>query len=106
MRGRLFTVGIAFTLFTVVLSLSWSRDPAPTAPATAPSSFFLIVPDLGPPAEWDQGDSPDGRRESSIDFYGNDVTSAIATYKLDTSGSLYEEHSPRTALPRLAPPEA
>jgi hypothetical protein len=105
MRGRLFTVGIGFTLFTVVLALCWSRVPAPPAPAT-PESFFLIVPELGPPAEWTQPDSPDRRRENATDFYGNDVTSAIATYKLDRSGSIYEEHAPRTALPRLAPPEA
>lgn len=106
MRGRLVTVGIGFTLFTLVLSLSWSRDLAPPAPAAATGSFFLIVPELGPLAEWDEADSSEGGRENSVDFYGNDVTSAIATYKLDTSGSLYEEHSPRTALPRLAPPEA
>jgi hypothetical protein len=43
---------------------------------------------------------PEGRR----DRYGNEVTDAIATYKRDRAGSVYEEHSPQTEVPQLAPP--
>jgi hypothetical protein len=38
------------------------------------------------------------------DFYGNEVSEAVAKYKLDGDGSLYEVHSPQTELPRLASP--
>lgn len=38
------------------------------------------------------------------DLYGNEVTEAIAEYKLDARGSLYELHSPQTEMPRLRPP--
>jgi hypothetical protein len=39
------------------------------------------------------------------DLHGNEVTPAIAKYKLDAWGSLYEEHSPHTELPRLGNPK-
>jgi hypothetical protein len=38
------------------------------------------------------------------DLYGNDVSDAVATYSRDRAGSVYEEHSPQTEVPRLAPP--
>ena len=38
------------------------------------------------------------------DIYGNDVSPAIASYKSDGSGSVYEEHSPDTEVARLRPP--
>ncbi len=40
------------------------------------------------------------------DLLGNDVTPAVATYKLDTTGVLYEEHSPQTELPQLGEPRS
>jgi len=40
-----------------------------------------------------------------IDLYGNDVSPAVATYSFDALGSLYEEHSPQTELPRLGSPK-
>jgi hypothetical protein len=42
----------------------------------------------------------------AVDFYGNEVTAAVATYKLDGSGALYELHSPQTELPQLPPPKS
>jgi hypothetical protein len=43
---------------------------------------------------------------SAIDLYGNDVSDAVAKYKLDATGSLYELHSPQTELPRLGSPKS
>jgi hypothetical protein len=40
-----------------------------------------------------------------MDLFGNEVSEAVAGYRLDEVGVLYEEHSPRTELPRLAAPE-
>ena len=39
------------------------------------------------------------------DFLGNPVSPAVATYKFDATGSLYETHSPQTELPRLGSPK-
>jgi hypothetical protein len=47
-------------------------------------------------------DEPDADAER--DLYGNDVSTAVATYKSDRSGTVYEEHSPNTQVPRLKPP--
>ena len=44
--------------------------------------------------------------EDEIDLYGNDVSDAVAKYKLDSDGSLYELHSPQTQLPRLGSPRS
>jgi len=41
-----------------------------------------------------------------VDMFGNEVTSAMATYKLDPSGIMYEEHNPDTELPRLGIPRS
>ena len=45
-----------------------------------------------------------GISDSSRDFFGNEISPAVATYKLDATGLLYEEHSPQTEIPRLAEP--
>jgi hypothetical protein len=44
--------------------------------------------------------------EPAIDLYGNEVIDAVATYKLDRGGSLYEEHSPQTEVPHLKSPKS
>jgi hypothetical protein len=44
--------------------------------------------------------------EVPIDLHGNEVRPAIARYKIDPTGVLYEEHSPDTELPKLAPPRS
>jgi hypothetical protein len=55
---------------------------------------------------------PSGDRGSDLtedevtDVYGNEVTAAVATYKVDAAGTLYELHSPQTELPRLAAPKS
>jgi hypothetical protein len=44
--------------------------------------------------------------DEPVDLYGNEVTAAVAQYKLDGRGALYELHSPETELPQLAPPKS
>jgi hypothetical protein len=38
------------------------------------------------------------------DLYGNEVSDAVTTFKIDGGGSLYEVHSPQTGLLHLGPP--
>jgi len=55
----------------------------------------------------DRASQQDEKRDgSAIDLYGNDVSDAVAKYKLDATGSLYELHSPQTELPRLGSPKS
>lgn len=49
----------------------------------------------------DTASEPD---EELRDLYGNDISDAVAKYKNDRSGGLYEEHSPQTEVARLKPP--
>jgi len=44
--------------------------------------------------------------DSLPDLRGNRVNDAVAKYKVDAAGGLYELHSPQTELPRLAPPKS
>jgi hypothetical protein len=44
--------------------------------------------------------------DGPVDLYGNEVTEAVAKYKFDSTGSLYETHSPQTELPRLGSPKS
>jgi len=83
-------------------------------------SAFLLCPVLKPPTVTAsrsesvataahqttpiRDDREDGG-DHSVDFYGNDVTDAVAQYTLDPGGSLYELHSPRTELLHLAAPK-
>jgi hypothetical protein len=59
-----------------------------------PSSNGRIAPQTAPERQ-------DARR---LDRYGNDVSNAVATYTYDRAGTVYEEHSPQTEVPRLKPP--
>ena len=38
------------------------------------------------------------------DMLGNDVEPALADYRIDGGGEVYERHSPETAVPRLSSP--
>ena len=51
------------------------------------------------------GDVPGDDMPHNLDLYGNEVTDAVAKYRFDASGSLYELHSPQTEVPKLAPPK-
>ncbi|HEY6613118.1 MAG TPA: hypothetical protein VIZ32_01325 [Vicinamibacterales bacterium] len=44
-------------------------------------------------------------RDAAVDLNGNEVRQAIAHYKVDPMGALYEEHSPDTEVPRLGSPK-
>ena len=70
---------------------------------TPPDGGRDIVDPLGEPGR--RGALRDEENEEE-DLLGNPVSSAVATYKFDATGSLYETHSPQTALPRLGAPKS
>jgi hypothetical protein len=84
------------------------RDPFHAA---APLANSASLPDLSNGSNGanraDRASQQDEKRDgSAIDLYGNDVSDAVAKYKLDATGSLYELHSPQTELPRLGSPKS
>jgi len=86
-RGR--TLIVAITLGGVTVS----------GLAASPTGSFSSIPR----ASHDEFAFPP--RDVPVDFNGNEVRQAIARYKIDPTGALYEEHSPDTELPRLGAPK-
>jgi hypothetical protein len=90
------TIGCARLAPGLLARAEWRA--AAQKPATASSTESL------PPRLLEPG-RDDDENEGDVDLYGNDVTDAVAKYKLDSDGSLYELHSPQTQLPRLESPK-
>ena len=89
-------IGGAYLTPQLATSDDGAASIAPAAPATTPPVAAVTTGD-----DRDAGDPND----AFTDLYGNEVSDAIATYKFDQSGSLYELHSPQTELPRLGIPK-
>jgi hypothetical protein len=89
-RGRIAVV-LTLTLFTVAFSAGQRLHRPDRRPAPHGSRLVAVQPQ---PAD-----------AAIIDAFGNEVTQAVATYKIDSTGDLYEEHSPQTEVPRLGSPK-
>ena len=85
------------------------------APQFVTRSHFATEPQKAPPpadvrpaSVWSDTADDDVQGDDipeNLDLYGNEVTDAVAKYRFDASGSLYELHSPQTEVPKLAPPK-
>ena len=106
-------IGSLLTVAVVILIVSsWVRELAaprntqlsPTTLENGSRSLFRAA--RGPDAIAITSPSRGDRVDDAIDLYGNEVNAAVATYKLDRSGALYELHSPQTEVPQLPPPKS
>lgn len=83
---------------------------APRADARTAAGIAASTSDIdNPSSDHSRAAEPEiapEREEGATDLYGNDVASAVAKYRLDVDGSLYEAHSPQTQLPRLGSPKS
>ena len=77
---------------------------APQRAHGLPTSVTASATELPPPRIFEGPREPED--DSIVDLFGNDVTDAVAKYKLDSEGTLYELHSPQTQLPRLGSPKS
>ncbi len=48
----------------------------------------------------------DQEDDSQLDLQGNEVTSAVARYRFDSQGNIYETHAPHTEVPHLGSPQS
>ena len=94
------TVAIAMTSPLLAPQTPTDRGTS-TSTRVIPSSTERRLPYAQPDAN-----APGMDEESTTDLYGNDVTAAVARYKLDATGSLYEAHSPQTQLAKLGSPKS
>jgi len=88
-----------------------------TAQLGAPASSLAVAPAVVVPSPTvasvqqlavlsDNTTQPNTDADPDLDFYGNEVTAAVAEYKIDAVGRLYELHSPQSQLPRLGSPKS
>ena len=102
---------LVFVAMMAIALTSPLLAPQPIAPFDSGTSTFTTVIPLSterplPYAQPDGPNAPGTDEESTTDLFGNDVTAAVARYKLDATGSLYEAHSPQTQLAKLGSPKS
>lgn len=96
-------IGSIWVLSLVAGRAWWPLGPAYSVAAT--SAEITARPTQAPgevtgAPRMEHGDPADPR----TDLFGNEVEEALADYRIDLRGDVYERHSPDTAVPRLGPP--
>lgn len=95
-RAIALVVIVAVVVMCALFSLS-AESTLDRLPASARPSHAVFAPS--------DTDTPDDA-QGTVDLFGNDVTDAVARYRLDATGSLYEVHSPETEIPKLGSPKS
>ncbi len=115
-RMLAFVGGMLAGMLLLLVVAGVSRTPAATAAkasTAAKSAASASVPhDSGPtfshPVDPHDGlvsadtEPDDG---TQVDLQGDEVTAAVARYRFDAQGNIYETHAPHTEVPRLGTPQ-
>jgi hypothetical protein len=92
-------IGVAW-LCSLVAGQRVGRDDAMSSIMTSPAEFTAQAPSAS-------GEATGGPRvedDSQVDVLGNEIENAVADYRIDRGGDVYERHSPETAIPKLRSP--
>jgi hypothetical protein len=84
----------------------WNPPSALAIAATSAEITDLSGPNPGAVAGGSQvesDDSPD-TADPRFDLFGNEIEEAVADYRIDLRGGVYERHSPDTAVAKLGAP--
>jgi hypothetical protein len=92
-------------VYALLLVTSSHPNPKPDRPDTRRSRTDFHDIDRAGLSSDTEDDAEAHDLPDAVDLYGNEITDAVAKYKLDASGMLYELHSPDTEVPRLKPPK-
>ena len=82
---------------------SWAVTPSRSSAPTALDGMHIPTAPHGPIT---QQMIRNAEETGVVDLYGNEVSSAVATYTFDDLGALYEVHSPQTEVPLLGSPKS
>lgn len=99
------TVGVIWVLSFFAGRSAWSSGQASPIAATSAEITDWTIPVAGAVAggslvEPDDSIGPRPR----VDLFGNEIEEAVADYRIDLRGGLYERHSPDTAVQKLGSP--
>jgi hypothetical protein len=100
-------LGISLIVPGMMLERATASAPPPysgpqASPVPTSSTAFI---DSGEPASTDADAPPVAdHAPRRLDLRGNEISRPLARYRVDHTGSLYEEHSPHTEVPRLTQP--
>lgn len=98
------SLGVVVIVVVVALCAFFSRSAHRHADAARNPGTHIELAATPHHADGDL-DAPDEDTEE-VDLLGNGVTDAVARYRLDATGSLYEVHSPQTEIPKLGSPKS
>ena len=96
--GSLVVPGVMLERAASVTHTPVSLPQSPPMPSSS-ASFIESGATTPPEAPLVLDDAP-----QRLDLRGNEISRPVARYRLDDTGTLYEEHSPQTELPRLKQP--
>jgi hypothetical protein len=104
------TVRVGIGMIWVVSFFAGRMWPVPpvASPNTATSAEITVQPhtaatDVGSAPLMEGSDLFD-HRDPATDLFGNEIEEAIADYRIDLGGTVYERHSPETAVTKLGSP--
>jgi hypothetical protein len=103
MIGLRIGIGVVWVLALLAGRAGWHSG---FASAIAATSAEITVPvaqtasEVAGAPSMEANDSADPR----VDLLGNEIEDAVADYRIDLGGGVYERHSPETAVPKLGSP--
>jgi hypothetical protein len=103
MKKLRFGIGLIWVLSLVAGRGTWFPATAsPIAATSAEITALTLAPggEVAGASPVEQNVSPDPR----VDLLGNEIEDALADYRIDLGGGVYESHSPDTAVQRLGSP--
>lgn len=93
-------IGLVWALSFVAGREMWSSE---SASANTAISAEITAQPVGPVIGSHSMETPDPA-DPRVDLFGNEVEDALADYRVDFRGDLYEQHSPDTAVQKSGVP--
>ena len=95
-----FLIGVIWVLSLLLGRGVWHSAAFPASSAVAIHDTTAVSDGVG-------GESTsvgNDHERPQVDLFGNEIETAIADYRVDRRGAVYERHSPETAVPKLGSP--
>lgn len=115
LRAVSFVCGLVVGVMVLAVLVAGVSTPSPSAASAATTNSVISDTPQDSGQVFARPGNSDGDLPSSIevdpddgtkiDLQGDEVTPALARYRFDAQGNIYETHAPHTEVPRLGPPQ-